>query len=278
MAAVLLGLGVLTWPACDKIADDEMREVTDKVAPNDTLPGWQGKTVVLEDFTGVGCVNCPNAADIAHNLQLLMKDRLILVELHAETPQIGENLVAPQVEGDVDLRSADAKEYSLYWNVPGLPAGLINRQQATGKALARGRWEAAARAVYEEMPVATIEATATLSDGQIAVSAKGAFSQAYECKDVRVMAMVLEDGFSVTQLTPSGAQAGYAHNHVLRKTLDEAWGKTVLTAAPAMGTTFEYESKASVESNWNPANLSVAVMVCNGETKEILNATKVSLN
>lgn len=43
-----------------------------------------GKTVLIKDFTGVRCNNCPAAADYAHNLQhLLDEDHIFIMSVHA---------------------------------------------------------------------------------------------------------------------------------------------------------------------------------------------------
>lgn len=273
LLAIGCALTALLWTACDKIPDDETRIVSD-------LPEWQGKTVVLEDFTGVGCVNCPNAAEIAHALQTLMGDKLILVELHPDATSTLASLTAPLAPEDADLRNALATTYATFWKVEGLPAGLVNRKQASGEALPRARWRGQAISVYGEIPSATVEATATLSGSSVAVSVSGTFSQAYTAEEgIHVLAMVLEDGFSVTQRMPGGDQPGYAHNHVLRATIGDVWGNKVLDAgAVASGTTFSYTGTVGVDAAWNAANISVAVLVCDAKTKEILNAAKVKLN
>lgn len=273
VAALMFGLGAWVWTACDKIPEDEMRIASD-------LPEWQGKTVVLEDFTGVGCPNCPNAGEIAHGLKNLMGDKLILVELHPDENSAVARLTVPRSPEDADLRNAMATVYATFWKVEGLPAGLINRKQASGETLPRARWRGQAISVYGEVPVATIEATALLSGSSIAVSASGAFSQAYTAEEgLHVLAMVLEDGFSVTQAVSGEEQTGFAHNHVLRATVGDVWGNKVLDAGDiASGTNFTYSGNVSVNSVWKTADLSVAVFLCDAKTKEILNAVQVKVN
>ncbi|MDE6308549.1 MAG: Omp28-related outer membrane protein, partial [Bacteroidales bacterium] len=249
-ALLLSGFGAWVWTACDKIPEDETRTSTE-------LPEWQGKTVVLEDFTGVGCTNCPNAAEIAHNLQTLMGDKLIVVELHGQTAQISESLVAPQAAGDPDLRNAAAAVYSTHWKVAGLPVGLINRKQDEG--ISRARWRGTAIGVYGEVPVATIEATASLSGSTISVSANGLFPQAYS-GEIHVLTMILEDGFSVTQIVNGEETPGYIHNHVLRHVIDNPWGVKIMDGVSADSTRFEYAGTVNVEPNWKKENLSVAVL------------------
>jgi len=71
IAATALLMGVAS---CDKI-DDPLK-------PVNIAEGT--KTVLIKDFTGAMCVNCPNAAEYAHNLQHeLGKDRIIILSVHA---------------------------------------------------------------------------------------------------------------------------------------------------------------------------------------------------
>lgn len=283
LLALAFGLSALLWTACDKIPDNE------RLIQTSTGLGWpsdmpepavpdlaKGKTIVLEDFTGVRCVNCPKAAEIAHELQGKYGERMIAVELHAETLSIGE-LSAPH-EGDVDLRSADAKVFAEYWAISSLPKGLINRQQAAG--LPRVQWSGVAEAVHAETPLVAVEATGRTSqkvDG-LWVWAKGHFEEAYntgELGDIHVIAMVLEDGFKVKQTSANGVEEGYPHDHVLRQVMGgDAWG-VKMEATDGMVTDFEYKGSVLIDPSWNIENLSVAVLVCNAKTKEILNATKV---
>ena len=142
LTVLLFGLGLSLWTACDKIAEDDMLLGPAKIAPTpldeDAPIDSTLQYIVLEDFTGVGCVNCPKAAEEAHTLQKRFRNQLILIELH---PMEGGNLTEPQVAGDVDLRSAAAQTYFEYWKKPGLPAGLVNRQSE--KTLAYRNWTGA---------------------------------------------------------------------------------------------------------------------------------------
>ncbi|MDE5703679.1 MAG: hypothetical protein K2H70_02525, partial [Bacteroidales bacterium] len=73
----------------------------------------------------------------------------------------------------------------------------------------------------------------------------------------------------------NGVEEGYPNDHVLRQVMGgDAWG-VKMDAENGMLTDFEYKGDIVVDSSWNIENLSVAVLVCNAKTKEILNATKV---
>ena len=60
----------------------------DKIDINNThkpyTPSGGGKTVLIKDFTGARCVNCPAAAETVHELQhALGEDRIFILSVHA---------------------------------------------------------------------------------------------------------------------------------------------------------------------------------------------------
>ncbi|MDE6112535.1 MAG: Omp28-related outer membrane protein, partial [Bacteroidales bacterium] len=239
LTVLLFGLGLSLWTACDKIPDDEMRIGPEKLAPYD--PDEDAPIVdtlqyiVLEDFTGVKCPNCPAAATIAHTLQAQYRNQMILIELHPEKV----SMTAPH-SGDVDLRNAAAKTYFDYWKGTSLPLGLVNRG---AEMLDKDAWSGAAEVISSQKPVATVnEVSAKLADNKITVAASGYFHEDYAASGkINMIVMVLEDGFLVTQAA-NGADGGsikdYPHNHVLRATIGDVWG-TAIDVEPKDGQKFE---------------------------------------
>lgn len=280
LAVLLFGMGLSLWTACDKIADDEMRTGPQKIAPYDpdedvpivdTL-----QYIVLEDFTGVKCVNCPKAATIAHALQAQYQHQLILIELHPE----GSSLTKPYT-GDVDLRNEAAQTYYEYWSSPGLPAGLVNRRQPA--TLDKDNWSGVVETVATEMPIATVnQVSAKLADNKITVEASGYFREDYTAAGgINMIVMVLEDGFAVRQEgdDESKEKHNYPHNHVLRATIGDAWG-TAIDVEPKAGATFALPATANsiaVDEAWNTDKLSVVFLLTDADSRAILNAAKVKV-
>ena len=67
---------VMLTVGCDKI------DINNTHKPYEIQGG--GKTVLIKDFTGARCVNCPGAAETAHELQhQLGEDRVFLLSVHA---------------------------------------------------------------------------------------------------------------------------------------------------------------------------------------------------
>ena len=77
----LLALSALLITSCDIIEEPFLVPVA---GSNDTIPVVEKvRKVLLEDFTGQKCPNCPEAAEIAHNLKTIYGEQLILLTVHA---------------------------------------------------------------------------------------------------------------------------------------------------------------------------------------------------
>ena len=53
--------------------------------PSFTTNNNTQRNILLEDYTGHTCTNCPAAADIAHQLEVNYPDRLFMASIHAST-------------------------------------------------------------------------------------------------------------------------------------------------------------------------------------------------
>ncbi len=100
IAALLISFSFM---ACDKVEAPYKEEKEIKV----------NRKVLLEDFTGHKCVNCPNAHDIAHDLQELYgEDNLIVIATHAgffSTPSSGDFAY--------DFRTEAGPEWADYYGI-----------------------------------------------------------------------------------------------------------------------------------------------------------------
>jgi hypothetical protein len=108
---------VIFFSACEKITPPYKES---KGGGNDTTGVL--KNVLLEDYTGHTCVNCPTAAVIAHDLKNLYGDRLIVMAVHAgyfadPHPGIFEN----------DYRTQAGNEWNTFFGFQNYPSGLIDR-------------------------------------------------------------------------------------------------------------------------------------------------------
>ena len=103
--------------SCDNIAEDDRLVY-------EPLPEVK-RSVLIEDFTGQRCVNCPNAAEEIHSLQQEYGDSVVIaVGIHGGPMAVKPNPARPNVVGlATDLGDA----YNDYWKVEQWPMGMVNR-------------------------------------------------------------------------------------------------------------------------------------------------------
>ena len=113
--------------ACDNIAEEDRLIY-------EPLPEVN-RSVLIEDFTGQRCVNCPTAADEIQKLQKEYgKDAIIAVGIHG-----GPMAVYPNPErGIIGLATETGDNYNDYWKVEQWPMGMVNR----GAVCAYTEWKA----------------------------------------------------------------------------------------------------------------------------------------
>ena len=113
-AYITLMLVTLLMAACSHIPEDEQL-IYVKPAPVE-------RSVLLEDFTGQRCVNCPLAADeIAKLHEQYGEDAIIAVSIHSGPLGFHTN---PRFLG---LATDVGDEYYNHWNLEFQPVGLIDR-------------------------------------------------------------------------------------------------------------------------------------------------------
>ena len=115
--------------------------------------------VLLEEYTGHKCINCPLATQKAQKLVAYYKTKLILMEVH------GTSLADPDAKYTLDLRTAEGNQWITDFAIPYVPMALVNRATyGSAFPVASDQW---ALAVESEMakPVKTmIKATAAYND------------------------------------------------------------------------------------------------------------------
>lgn len=247
--------------ACSSIDEDHRYIAVDRQqqpADSDStavLP--QQRRVLIEDFTGQRCVNCPNAAnEIARLKAAYGADTIIAVSIH------GGDLAVYSTDRLLGLRTALGDEYNRRWGVDAWPKGMVNRQQPPTTI---DQWFTLVdNALRLTAPVA-ISATATLSDSTIAVSTT---LEGLDSVDGSLQLWLTESAIVAQQMMPDGwANRTYEHNHVLRAAINGSWGEAVRLSP---GQHVQLDRSIKADRLWNTANLSVVAFVYSASTGEVL--------
>ena len=239
--------------ACDHIAEgDELIRVKQEPAQ---------RVVLLEDFTGQRCVNCPLGSEVIEQLQKTYGDTLVTVGIHSGP--LGFKGNAKNVGLATDL----GDEYYNHWNLEYQPVGLINRHGAVNYT----DWAKAVKDELAKTSAIDMKASAALKDGSIDIALEVTGKE--NTVSGKLQVWVLEDGITAMQLMPDGsANREYVHNHVLRTAVNGAWGESFTINE---GETKQQTLSQAVDSKWNTANLSIVAFVYNDDGVEQAVKTKV---
>lgn len=263
---ILAGV-LLTWVSCNKIKDD------DRLIDQGVVKIESARCVLLEDYTGVRCVNCPQAAAEIKQLQAAYGSNLVVVGLYPKDPL---GLTLPY-SGNVDLRTDAAQTYAKYFKIEEYPKGMVNRKEVLGWQA----WGGAIQEVFDDTAsdYVNLTASAKLNGTNIQVNINGNFKQGYSVEgEINVIAMIVEDNINATQKTEDGDNKEYIHSHVLRAVIsDDVWGDKILDAKPSEGAEFTKQYTAALNEAWKTQDLALVVAVVNAKSREVLQAAYAHL-
>ena len=239
--------GVLMLTACDNINDDDRYIEVDKVEA--------ARVVLIEDFTGQNCVNCPAAPEVLEQLQEQYPGEVIAVSIHAG----GFGLSKDRTDFSMDyvgLMTEDGNYYNDQWGINSWPAGVINRR---GGATEYDKW---ASLVREELARPT-ELNITMRSGETYGKISTEITlEPGENVTGKLFVWVIESGIVARQRNNEGLIRDYVHNNVYRATLTGLDGQAVdLRAGGHQTFSFETDVVYNEHERWNPANLSIVAFV-----------------
>ena len=241
---ILLLLMTLVTVACSHIDESEQLIYV--------KPEPAKRVVLLEDFTGQRCVNCPTGTEVIEQLQQTYGDSVfIAVGIHGGLWGFAGNASA------IGLATPMGDEYYNHWHLEYQPVGLVNRHGAVNYT----DW---AKVVKEELakpaPL-TMEMTVVQENGNIQIVLDEYGTDGATTGKLQVW--IVEDQITAMQLMPDGkANANYVHNHVLRAAVNGLWGDDFTIDEGECKT--QVMSQA-VEEGWKPEHLSVVAFVYNDQ-------------
>ncbi len=251
--------------ACDKI-DEPFLKPSGQTGGDDTTKVV--KKVLLEDFTGHKCTNCPAAAIIAKNLATQYPDRIITIGVHAgyfaKADQLGDFTAS--------YSNATSEELNTFYGVESNPAGLINRTATDGQVVfGKDQWETLVNlelAKEAEMSI-TLKTVYNQSSRLLNITA-----DVKSLKDLsglyNIVFAIIEDSLQSPQKNVD-AFAGntpiiydYVHMHVLRGNLNGTFGSELnSTEGISSGSIITKYASTTLDSKWVAKNIKIVAYVIN---------------
>ena len=220
------------------------------------------RSILLEDFTGQFCSNCPDAHQVISDLQELYGDHVIAVAIHAGHFGIAED----SNPNFVGLMQPEGNTYATHWGVEAYPAGIINR---TSGLLKHTEWAAYARQTLVEEAMIDIQLDCKITaDSTMIYINTMISSNMEEMKGNKLQLWVTESNINAVQQHGGTLNLNYLHNHVYRASVNGLWGEEANIPYSNM-------HYIPLHENWDIENLSVVAFVYN-DTDGVLNVTEQS--
>ena len=221
----------------------------DKIDINNThkpyTPSGGGKTVLIKDFTGVRCSNCPDAAEVVHELQhQLGEDRVLVLSVHAgylaqaggqfhsfTTPEgtewYGSNASNPLFSVDrVGLTDGN----TLYVEQIDAPVVEALAEPQTFEVFITNRYEETTRQLHVESEVTAL---------------------AEQYGSYYVTLCLVEDSIVGRQAIQGGYDTAYVFRDVFRGTLNGAAGEVFCEGQVYVDDDYIYKYDIAVDSAYN---------------------------
>lgn len=234
------------------------------------------RKVLIEEFTGVRCVNCPQGSAEIENLLGLYGENLVAVSIHAGS------FSPPYPDSKFDFRIPAGAEILTLLGAPlGYPSAVINRKKFDGQFALQSTQQSWAGFIEQEVneePVIGINTEVTFDETsrevkvQITTIANQAISES-----LRISVMLTENNIIDKQETPEGKNPDYVHKHVLRDMMSNVNGDE-LGDSFEIGEVLEKSYSFILPDNYKAEDCNVVVFVHEaGDKKNVLQVDEAHL-
>jgi len=298
---ICIGLfGLLAFTACDDI--DEVDRITNgeiekhEVVAEEVTVEADGQSftytdqhrILIEDFTGWRCVNCPNmAAFLANNIKAVFPS--VMVSLHpaantlSNTDQVASRFSLSCTLADEIMNTIAGSNIA---STMSLPAVSLDQKAYEGQVIQSGdtttvfnilrsqAFELYSIYYIDGKPYANLAINVEKqSDTKYQLSTLIA-PASYSNKDIRLQLWLIENGIVAYQSTQSGVVRDYVNNHVLRMAINGNQGETLTLNEDNIVKkhTLSFEGTSYVVDN-----CSVVAIVSDPNTHEVINCVEVDL-
>ena len=204
-----------------------------------------GKTVLIKDFTGARCVNCPAAAEHAHNLQhQLDEDHIFIMSVHA-------GYLAQPLGSFPDFLTDEGTEW--YNNNNSNPLFTVDHVALTeGNTLNETQIDAPVTAALEEEQTFEIVVDPNYDEAnrQLKVDVQAIALDDLDGHFFMTVCLV-EDHIIGWQTIPGGVDKEYDFRNVFRGTLNGAYGTSFEDLHVDANDTFHFSYTTEIDAGYN---------------------------
>lgn len=272
---LLISLSIFFFYACEKIEAPFKTGggVSERGKSGDTV-----KNVLVEDYTGHGCVNCPAAAETAHDLQGVYGERLVVIAVHAghwATPDI----FGPEFSTDFRCETGNTWNTFFAVSTAGNPNGLVDRYAESGGnyIVAPLNWgpKVENRLNEDFLAKITIENTFNVGTNMLNSNIVTEF-QTNLPGNYSLLVCVTQDSIIAAQKDERvdenhGTVEDYVHMYALRGSMNGDWGENVTAGEDVVsGKAYEKNYSIKFENDWVSEDCWVVAFVYDESNKTLI--------
>ena len=282
-----LFLGLLLFASCDKLEGPYIANYDAYVNPD--------KKVLIEDYTGHTCPNCPDAARELDAIHDVYGDQIIGLAVHVSKSFARPYHISQAPQFQYDFRTQWGDDWDDFFAISsaGLPRGMINRIGVADQTHKLGKDEWAAT-VANELLKETIFKISIISDTTLITTTTNVAIDTID--NFNLVICLTENNIINWQKDGQFNIEDYEHNHVLRSVvLDEP-----LSISSTYNQGEEIEKSVNIDLNaleqfnidysantaelgngnaggWEKDNMHVMAYIYNTDTYEIVQVEEVNL-
>lgn len=237
----------------------------------------QLRQVLIEEFTGVRCVNCPAGSQAIEALLDQHGSQLVAVSLHA-------GQFAFPFTGQEDYGNDDSRSILSYLGSPlGYPTAVVNRKKFDGEESRFSGLSSWAGFIAEELltpPMIRIDLNTSFNDasGEVDIEADLYVDETILSDDVRLSVFITENDIVGPQVTPQSSQDDdYVHKHVFRTAVTGFDGDPI-NETLSSGAVVSRNLSVQLEDHWVAENCHVIALVhYGGGQLDVIQAHEVNV-
>lgn len=189
----------------------------------------ENKNVILEEFTGIHCVFCPDGHAIAQSIMDANPDDVFVINIHTGGFAVPSG-------SEPDFRTAFGTAIANQSNLSGYPAGTVNRHffpgstQNGGTAQSRGTWNTTSNQTMGEASYVNVAVEAELDvvTKELTVHVE-AYYTGNSPESTNLLNVALLQDNTLGPQTGGNAGNNYNHMHRLVHLLTGQWGEVIST-------------------------------------------------
>jgi len=222
------------------------------------------KNVLVEDYTGITCGNCPYAADELDTLIKKYGSRIIPMAVNAGS--FADPPLAPSYY-NIDFTCLTGEDYNTTFGISSNPNGMINRKNyAQGRVQTFGNWDALAyNSIQNDTAFINLKITSTFdtSSRNLSITATSTFLKALSGK-YSLVVLLTQDSIKAPQLKYGvGEIVNYQHRYALRDAINSTWGDTLVANGATLNKTVIKTYNYAIKTTYGTATSSNPPIPCN---------------